>query len=324
MIIEKFRGTPDNPEESFTVSAQDRGLSLEETTKEAELILRRKRRDTIVQSAGLAVFLFGMIAAALTIGLSGSESRPVYLVMLFVSCAGIWLAAYRFRYIAIIVGGLQMLVYTVYQLYGAFANGKSIVPMDYAWLVLPVILIAAMIMFMTNMHKVEKLTEILEDKIQSMEVIEPVTGLNNLRSMYVDLERQMAYARRNNLELTLILLELRYYQELKSILSAEQFSDLKRRMARLAEETLRLEDRVYAIDDRGSLGIVCIGCGRDGAMIVRDRIVSVLSQKESFEEILDRALRVDVRAGFYLYDSEEIKNAIEFKQRVENELQYDV
>ena len=179
-------------------------------------------------------------------------------------------------------------------------------------------------LFMTNMHKVEKLTEILEDKIQSMEVIEPVTGLNNLRSMYVDLERQMAYARRNNLELTLILLELRSYQELKSILSAEQLADLKRRMARLAEEALRLEDRVYAIDDRGSLGIVCVGCGRDGAMIVRDRVVSVLSRKESFEEILDRALRVDLRTGFYLYNSEEIKNAIEFKQRAENELQYDV
>ena len=324
MVIQKFRGAPANPDENSVASAQDRGLMLEETAREAELILRRKRRDTIVQSVGLAVFLFGMIAAALTIGLSESGRRPVYLVMLFVSCAGIWLAAYRFRYIAIIIGGLQMLVYTVYQLYGAFANGKSILPMDYAWLALPVILVAAMIMFMTNMHKVEKLTEILEDKIQSMEVIEPVTGLNNLRSMYVDLERQMAYARRNHLELTLILLELRYYQELKSILSAEQFADLKRRMARLAEEALRLEDRVYAIDSRGSLGVVCTGCGRDGAMIVRDRVISVLSQKESFEEILDRALRVDIRAGFCLYDSEEIKNAIEFKQRAENELQYDV
>ena len=311
MEIEKFEGAPEK-------------AGLEETTREAERILRRKRRDTLAQSAGLAVFLFGMIAAALTVGLAESGRRPVYLVMLFVSCAAIWLAAYRFRYIAIIVGGLQMLVYTVYQLYGAFANGRSIAPADYAWLALPMILTAAMILFMTNMYKVEKLTEILEDKIQSMEVIEPVTGLNNLRSMYVNLERQMAYARRNHLELTLILIELRYYQELKSILSAEQLAELKRRMARLTEEALRLEDNVYAIDDRGSLGIVCIGCGRDGATIVRDRVVAALSRKESFEEILDQALRVDVRTGFYLYDSEEIRNAIEFKQKAENELQYDV
>ena len=311
MTIEKFSGAPEKTE-------------LEETAREAELILRRRRRDTAAQSVGLALFLFGMVAAALTVGLSEGANRPVYLVMLFASCAGIWLAAYRFRYIAIVVGGLQMLIFTVDRLYGAFANGQRIVPMDYAWLALPVLLVAAMILFMTNMYKVEKLTEILEDKIQSMEVIEPVTGLNNLRSMYVDLERQMAYARRNQLELTLILIELRYYPELKAILSAEQLADLKRRMARLAEESLRLEDRVYAIDGRGSLGIVCIGCGRDGAAIVRDRVIAALSQRESYEEILDRALRVDLRAGFYLYDREEIKNAIEFKQRAENELQYDV
>ena len=301
-----------------------RSTELEQTAREAGRILARKRRDSLAQSAGLAAFLFGIIAAALTIGLTDGEHRPVYLVMLFVTCAGIWLAAYRFRYIAMIAGGLQTLVYAAYQLYGAFANGKRIAPMDYAWLALPMLLIAAMILFMTNMYKVEKLTDILEDRIQSMEVIEPVTGLNNLRSMYVDLERQMAYARRNGLELALILIELRYEQELKSILRAAQFADLKRRMARLAEEALRLEDRVYAIDDRGSLGIACIGCGRDGAMIVRDRVIAALTQKESFEGILDQALRVDVRAGFCLYDSGEIKNAIEFKQRAENELQYDV
>ena len=296
----------------------------EETTREAEEILRRKKRDTFIQSAGLAVFLFGIVAAALTIGLSDGESRAIYLVMFFITCAAIWLAAYRFRYIAIIIGGLQMLVYTVFQLYRTFANGRAIVPLDYAWLALPVPLVTAMVMFMTNMYKVEKLTDILEDKIQSMEVIEPVTGLNNLRSMYIDLERQMAYARRNRLELTLIIFELRYYPELKSILNAAQLADLKRRMARLVEESLRLEDRVYAIDDRGSLGIVCIGCGRDGAVTVRNRTIAVLSEKQSFEDILDRALRVDVRTGFYTYDSEEIGNAIEFKQRAENELQYDV
>ena len=168
------------------------------------------------------------------------------------------------------------------------------------------------------------MTDILEDRLRNMEVIEPVTGLSNLRSMYIDLERQMAYARRNQLELALILIELRYYPELKSILSGAQLSELKRRMAQLTEEALRLEDRVYAIDDRGSLGIVCTGCGRDGAAIVRERILSALRRKESFAEILDRALRVDVRSGFYLYDSGEIKNAMEFKQRAENELQYDV
>lgn len=298
--------------------------NLEKIAQEANAAIRRKRKDTLVQSLGLLVFLFTLAAAALTIGFSEGDSRTTYLVMFFATCAGIWLAAYRFRYIAITVGGLQVLIYTLLQLYRAIGSGRSIGVLDYAWLLIPILCIGAMSLFMLNMYNVERVVELLEDRLHSMEVIEPVTGLNNLKSMYMDLDRQIAYAQRNQVELSLIIFELRYYQELKSILSAVQLSEVKRQMGRLVEDSLRLEDKVYAIDDRGSLGLVCIGCGDDGAALVKNRIVSMLSQKESFSEVLDRNLRVDIRAGFYTYNKDEIRNAIEFKKKVENELQYDV
>ena len=298
------------------------GPNLEETARQAQGVIRRRHRDAALQNAGLAAFLFGVLASALTLGLSGGGTT--YLVMFFVMCAGVWLAAYRFRYLALVVGGLQVLVYTAFQLYGALAEGRRFAPADYVWLALPLCCISAMILFVHHVYKAERLADVLEDKIRGMEVIEPVTGLSNLKSLYMDLERQMAYARRNGHELTLMIFALRYDQELKSILSGSEFAELKRRMGRLVEETLRLEDRVYAIDDRGSLGVVCTGCGKEGAAVVRERILAVLGDKESFEGILDRRLRVDVRVGCCSYDREEIGNAIEFKQRAENELQYDV
>ena len=297
---------------------------LEVTAKEAQLAIRRRHRDAVMQNLGLMAFLFGIVAAAMTVSLPQGGSETTYLVMFFAMCAGIWLAAYRFRYIAVVLGGLQILIYAVYQLYESITGGKHFVMADYAWLALPLLCIVAMIVFMHNVYKAEQLADVLEDKVRSMEVIEPVTGLGNLRSLYMDLERQMAYARRNELELTLMIFELRYAQELRSIMNANEFAELKRRMGRLVEEALRLEDRVYAIDDQGSLGVVCVGCGREGAAVVRERITAELSRKESFEGILDRKLRVDVRVGCCQYDREEIKNAIEFKQRTENELQYDV
>ena len=299
-------------------------LNLWETARQTQAVIRRRRMDAFVQSAGLAAFLFGIVGAALTVAMAAEDSQALYLVMFFVMCAGIWLAAYRFRYLAVIIGALQILVYTIYQLYRAIDTGLGFTLMDYAWLLLPEFCIASMILFMLGVYQVEKLADVLEDKVRSMEVIEPVTGLPNLRSLYLDLERQMAYARRNETELTLIIFELRYYQELKAILNAGQLSELKRRMGAMVEDMLRLEDKVYAIDDRGSLALVCVGCGRDGAAIVKNRIAAALSQKDSFEGILDRKLRVDVRVGYTVYDREKISNAIEFKQKAENELQYDV
>ena len=307
----------------LAVSAgQEMGLS--ETARQADSVVRAKRKKSLTQNAALAAFLFGVITAALTVSQSASENSAVYLVMFLAACFSVLLAAYRFHYIAVVTGALQTLIYAVYVLYAAIGGGKEIVLMDYLWLFLPILCIASMTLFMTNMRQVEQMSDMLEGQLQRMELVDPVTGLSNLRCMYMELERRLAYARRNDVEVSLIIFQLRYYRELKSILTAPQMAELKRRMGRVVEETLRLEDRVYAIDDEGSLGVVCIGCGAEGAVIVKNRLSALLTQPESYEGIVDRLLRVDVRAGVSTYNKEEISNVIEFKQKAENELQYDV
>lgn len=303
--------------------AMGQEMSLSEAARQADGMVRRKRRTALTQNVGLAAFLFGMIAAALTVSQAADGSRTAYLVMFLAACGSVLLAAYRFHYVAVVTGALQTLAYAAYVLYAAI-GGRAIAATDYLWLFLPMLCVAAMSLFMTNTRRVEQVSDLLEGQLQRMELIDPVTGLSNLRSMYTELERRLAYARRNDVEVSLIIFQLRYYRELKSILTAAQLAELKRRMGRMVEETLRLEDRVYAIDDEGSLGVVCIGCGEDGAIIVRDRLKALLTRRESFEGIGDRLLRVDVRAGICTYRQEEIGNVMAFKQKAENELQYDV
>lgn len=302
----------------------EQDMSLADAAQQAGSVVRGKRKKSLTQNMGLAAFLFGVIIAALTVGLSAGANSAAYLTMFLATCFGVLLAAYRFQHIAIVTGALQTLIYAVYVLYAAIGAGKAIVLMDYLWLFLPILCIASMVLFMTNMRQVEQMSDMLEGQLQRMELVDPVTGLSNLRCMYMELERRLAYARRNDIEVSLIIFQLRYYRELRSILTAAQMAELKRRMGRMVEETLRLEDRVYAIDDEGSLGVVCIGCGAEGAVIVKERLKALLTQRESFEGIVDRLLRVDVRTGLCTYNKEEIRNVIEFKQRAENELQYDV
>ena len=46
--------------------------------------------------------------------------------------------------------------------------------------------------------------------------------------------------------------------------------------------------------------------------------------RSSLRHILDRAIKVEIKTGCFEYDEEKVSNAIEFKQKAENELQYDV
>lgn len=289
----------------------------------ASLIIRSKHTQALLQDIALLVFLACVLLSALVIAASAGRARIENAVMFLVMGAGIILASYKARYIAIVLGGVQTLFYTIYKIYQAVANGAEITWDSYVWLVLPLLCIAAILVFMQTTYKTEVMAEMLEEQLRNMVLVDTVTGLYNLKSMYMDLERQMAYSRRNELSLCLMILELRYAQELKSILNANQFDELKKRMAEAVEDSVRLEDRLYAIDTEGSVGIICT-CDKNGAEIMKGRILKKLGEKETFEDILDRAVKVDVRTGCVEYDKEKISNAIEFKQKAENELQYDV
>lgn len=290
---------------------------------QANLIIRTKQTESVLQDIGLLVFLAGILAGALVIAASEGQDRIENVVMFFIMGAGILLASYKARYIAVVLGAVQTLFYTIYKIYQAAANGVEISWMSYVWLVLPLLCVAAMLVFTQSTYKTEVMAEMLEEQLRNMVLVDVVTGLYNLKSMYMDLERQMAYSRRNRLSLSLMIVQLRYEQELRSILNANQFDELKKRMAEAIEDSVRLEDRLYAVDTSGSIGIICT-CDRRGTDIMKGRILKKLGEKETFEEILGRAIKVDIKTGCCEYDEEKISNAIEFKQKAEDELQYDV
>ena len=145
---------------ALSMGVSDSGLS--DAAREADGMVRRKRERSLMQNVGLAAFLFGMITAALTISQAASENSVAYLVMFMAACFSVMLAAYRFQHIAVVLGALQTLSYSVYVLYAAIGNGKDIVLMDYLWLFLPMLCIASMILFMTNTKQVEKMADLLE------------------------------------------------------------------------------------------------------------------------------------------------------------------
>lgn len=286
--------------------------------------IREKNRRLLVQDLGLLVFLAGIIAAALLVSFSGTEAqRMENLIMFLVLSGAVVLSAYRFRYLAIVVSAVQTFFYAAYRIYMGFMEGQSIPLTNYAWLVLPVMTVVAMTLFMRSTYQAEVIAEMLDHQLSEQVMVDRVTGLYNLKSMYVDVERQIAYSRRNGMSLALVIMELRYKDELHAILSGEQFDAMRVALAQLLEDNVRLEDRVYALDEEGKMGILCT-CDRAGAEIIKGRILRALEKTDRFQPILNKALRVEVRMGIFEYKEGLVENAIDLKKKAENEMQYDV
>jgi GGDEF domain-containing protein len=89
------------------------------------------------------------------------------------------------------------------------------------------------------------------------------------------------------------------------------------------QNTLRLEDRVYSIDQEGSIGIIYF-CDASGAQAIRNRLLHAVERKDAFAGITEKSIRVEVRIAFAEYDPSFGTDAIPFFRKVESELQYDV
>ena len=88
-------------------------------------------------------------------------------------------------------------------------------------------------------------------------------------------------------------------------------------------DTIRLEDRVYAIDDMGSFAIILttdvVGCRS-----VVNRLRNKLDNEEAFTGISSKPIRVEVKIGYLEYDKEEYqRDARLFLTKVEEEADFD-
>ena len=96
------------------------------------------------------------------------------------------------------------------------------------------------------------------------------------------------------------------------------------RLAKIVVDTVRLEDRVYVIDEEGSLGVL-LTCDRNGAKLVEGRLRKKLDDASAFDGIAQTSIRVEVKIGSLQYKKEEFeRDAILFKERVEEEVEYDL
>lgn len=290
--------------------------------REIQANLSSRRRSSLIQDIGLLLYLFTLLGAALLIAFS-EERRVTYIVLFAVMGAAALLAAYRFRYLSAGLTGLQMLAFTVYTLFRALVDNISIVWMDYVWVVLPLLSTAGMQLFSYEMQRMEQTNEKLNEQMESVVLLDALTGLYNLRALYIDLQRQMAYCSRNKTPICLMVIRLRYADELHTLLSHRHFEQLIQRMAELLSNSVRVEDRFYSVNTETGEFAVILTCNKAGSAFVQKRIESVCSEKDAFSGIIDKAIRVDLRIACVEYE-EGISNAIDFKHKVDSELQYDV
>ncbi len=277
------------------------------------------------QDLGLLMFLFGLLGAAVLVSLSSTDALRVQNMTLMLVLATVcMLAMMRAGTAAVIAAALEILFFTIYKLFDYAENGTPIETGAYWWPALIVVTVAGALLFIRGFSRIEQINGILNERVGELTVTDPLTGLQNLRGLYATLSRDMADAHRHEeMKFGLMMIRLRYADEIRKVLTRGEFDEVRIRIARIAEKTLRLEDEVFTIDDEGSVAVICI-TDEEGAAVVRDRLMSALTADGAFPAIRERTLRLDFSAVYRMYEMELNHDAMKYVELVENEFAYEV
>lgn len=284
---------------------------------------KKETTGKTLQDIGICILLVALLLCAILFTATADHYLESLLMLVGLFLAVLF-ASFRLTAVAIVIAGLQTVAFIAYKVYAIVATGESVSALSFCWIALTALAVVGAVMYVSGLKKMQLENQILKQQVEELIMIDPLTGFYNLRSMFMDIQTQISYAERNGKAISLMIIKFRYVKELKSVLKPTQYDEVRVRLAKLVVDTVRLEDRVYVIDDEGSLGVL-LTCDRAGAKIVEGRLRKKLDDVAAFDGIAQSPLRVEVKIGSLQYKKEEFeRDAILLKERVEEEVEYDI
>ncbi|MCR5221823.1 MAG: diguanylate cyclase [Lachnospiraceae bacterium] len=284
---------------------------------------KKETTGKALQDIGITILLVALLLCAVLLAAT-TEQYFEGLLMLAGIFLAVLFAAFRLTAVAIVIAGLQTVAFVAYKIYSYVTGVSEVYPISFCWVALTLMAVAGAIMYVSGLKQMRLENQVLKQQVEELIMIDPLTGFYNLRSMFMDIQTQISYAERNGKAISLMIIKLRYLKELKSVLKKAQYDEVRVRLAKIVVDTVRLEDRVYVIDEEGSLGVL-LTCDRNGAKLVEGRLRKKLDDPAAFDGIAQTSIRVEVKIGSLQYKKEEFeRDAILFKERVEEEVEYDL
>ena len=292
---------------------------------EDKRIINNRNDGGAISYIGIGLMLLSFILAVVVTAYTGSDYSTENIIMTAALAVAVIITISGYLTIAIIAAAVTTVIFAGLKVYSVMALQKSFPPISFIWILLPAMCIVGIALYVKRYSPLTLENALLKKQIAELVMIDPVTGLYNLRSMFMDIQTQISYAERNNSPISLMILRLRYPAEMRKVLKTAQYEKVVKQLSLLIVDTVRLEDRVYSIDENGGFGII-LTCDKDGTKIVEKRLRGKLEDPEWFAGISDKEqIRAEVRIGYLQYDKSKYnRNANNFKDDVEEEVNYDM
>ncbi|MCR5735636.1 MAG: GGDEF domain-containing protein [Lachnospiraceae bacterium] len=283
----------------------------------------KKYAGKLQHDIGISIMFAALFIGAVVLAVGGSPLFTENLIMVVSVFVIAVIASLGFITLAVILAALSTVTYLGVKLFLVFSQNNTIEPISFLWIVIPGLTVLGCVLYVNGQNKMIIENALLKRQVEELVMIDPLTNLYNLRSMFMDMQTQVSFAERNNQAISLMVIKLKYHDELKKVLKSSQYEQVLVKISKIVVMTVRLEDRVYAIDDNGTLAII-LTTDRKGCSSVYDRVRRNMEKADAFADISSSPIRVEVQIGFLQYNKEEFqRDARLFLQKVQEEADFD-
>lgn len=200
---------------------------------------------------------------------------------------------------------------------------SSIPLLMFFWLLMPLLLSVTFYGMTLNQIKLQKSNAKLRADIMERGAFDEETHLRTTVAYIQDAHVFIETNKRFQLPVSTVIIRIRYYNEIRKMMSNQQYRELLKLVSETITTTTRNNDIVYLLEQDNPTWAILLYSDQSGAKIAAARI-KALFEKNLQDSVNLRNLEILMVVGIASWDSEKMQTPYEFMNAGIKETEYDV
>lgn len=278
-------------------------------------------RSSLFQDIGLLIFLSLFSATAILMSLSGN----IFLNVIYLFCTILLLMiTYFFGILPSLIANIVFIgIQAVIMIYQYVTQTIQIPWQLSFWMVLPIFLSLALYSMTRNQIALQKSNGELRTSLIERGAFDEQTNLRTTVAYIEDIAVFAETNRRFDIPVTTAIIKIRYFNDLKRMMSENQLKILLKLTTDSIKEKTRTNDITYLLNNEDPTWAILLYTDNKGAGIATQRI------KEGFEKNVQangslNTMAISMVVGIASWDQETMKTPYDLMNAGIHETQYDV
>lgn len=273
----------------------------------------------------VAYLLFIVLCIVITIYVSSDSNAFISNIILLNAALLIAIVTYFTTIMTgLILNLLFIFGYGSFTIYQSVTVGSLVDSSNYFWLVAtPVLTILSWMLTQTN-RKLQEENERLHRQTVSLAMIDEKTKLKNTLSYQQDIRTFMALSERYSIPLTLMVINVKYWDEIKRIMTAEQLSSALLEVSDISQSLVRTNDSLYLLNNENPTWGIVLFTDIEGAEIVVKRLKDKINEMNDYTFKTKYSVELQLRIGTAQYDAKNAVSPLELISLAKRTMEYDV